>query len=103
MTDAFDRAVERVDAENRRRNRIQARERLGTANRFAFRIHATAFVAVQVMLFVIWLLVWLFAHGTAHPWFVYPLLGWGVGLVVHYSVASRLWRGIAEGTKEQPA
>jgi hypothetical protein len=99
MTDAFDRAVERVDAENRRRNRNQTRERVGAANKFAFRIHATAFAAVQVMLFGIWLLVWLFAHGTAHPWFVYALLGWGIGLAVHYAVASRLWRGTAEETK----
>jgi uncharacterized membrane protein len=103
MTDAFDRAVERVDAENRRRNRNQTRERLAAANRFAFRIHATAFVAVQVMLFVIWLLVWLLAHGPAHPWFVYPLLGWGVGLAVHHSVASRFWRVTAEETNERPS
>jgi uncharacterized membrane protein len=103
MTDAFDRAVERVDAENRRRNRDQTRQRLAGANRFAFRIHATAFVAVQVMLFVIWLLVWLVGHGTAYPWFIYPLLGWGVGLAVHYSVASRLWRGTAVKTTEPPS
>ncbi|HYB35035.1 MAG TPA: 2TM domain-containing protein [Mycobacterium sp.] len=89
MTDAFDRAVERIDADARRRRIDATHRQLCQMNRQAFRIHAAAFVAVQVLLFAVWLLVWLAAGGTAHPWFLYPLLGWGIGLAVHYATIQR--------------
>jgi hypothetical protein len=89
MTDAFDRAVERIDADARRRRIDATHRQLRQMNRQAFRIHAAAFVAVQVLLFAVWLLVWLAAGGTAHPWFLYPLLGWGIGLAVHYATIQR--------------
>ena len=49
-----------------------------------FRIHATVFVAVQVLLVVIWALQWQLG-GTSHPWFLYALAGWGIGLAAHYA------------------
>jgi hypothetical protein len=77
MSDAFERAAERAEAEDRRRHR----ERVGRGHRLAFRIHATVFVAVQVLLVVVWALV-----GAGYPWFLYALVGWGVGLAAHYAV-----------------
>lgn len=78
MSDAFERAAERAEAEYSRRRR----EKIDGGQRAAFRIHATAFVAVQALLVVVWALA-----GGGHPWFVYALVGWGVGLAVHYAVA----------------
>jgi len=80
MTDAFERAAERAESEYRRRGR----ERSERIKRKSFRIHATVFVAVQLLLVVVWALQWQLG-GTSHPWFVYALLGWGVGLAAHYA------------------
>ncbi|WP_164909205.1 2TM domain-containing protein [Mycobacteroides franklinii] len=58
------------------------------ANRTTLLVHASVFLAVQILLVAIWALNWHFDHGTAYPWFVYPLLGWGIALVAHYVVAN---------------
>ena len=40
--------------------------------------HVRAFVAVQLLLIAIWAL-----SGFGYFWVVWPLLGWGIGLVAH--------------------
>jgi hypothetical protein len=77
MTDPFERAVllEKIE-----RSAEEAR-----AAREGFRVHAVVYVAVNIMLVVIWALTW-----TGHPWFVYPLLGWGIGLAAHYTAVRNL-------------
>ena len=70
MTDAFERAVHREELADERKSLQQ--------NRTGLVIHATVYVAVNIMLVVIWALT-----STEHPWFVYPLLGWGIGLAAH--------------------
>ena len=80
MSDAFERAAERAETEDHRRRR----ERRARGHRNGFRIHATVFAAVQVLLVVVWALQWQLG-GTAHPWFLYALLAWGVGLAAHYA------------------
>lgn len=82
MTDAFERAAERTESEYQRKRRQRSMRR----RQKGFRIHATVFVAVQVLLVVVWALQWQLG-GTSHPWFLYALLGWGVGLAAHYAVA----------------
>jgi uncharacterized membrane protein len=76
MSDAFERAAERAEEEARR----QRQQRNARGNRAGFRIHATVFVAVQLMLVVVWAVT-----GAGYPWFLFPLLGWGVGLAAHYA------------------
>jgi len=76
MSDAFERAAERAEAETRRRRQ----ERAARGNRASFRIHATVFVAVQLMLVVVWALT-----GAGYPWFLFPLFGWGIGLAAHFA------------------
>ncbi len=50
----------------------------------AFRAHLTAFVLVNALLFVIWLVSAITAGGGAwFPWFIFPLFGWGIGLAFH--------------------
>ncbi len=48
------------------------------ARQRAFQVHASMWFAVNAMLFVIWLL-----GGAGHPWFLYPAMGWGIGLAAH--------------------
>ena len=86
--DPFERAVERAEAAQRQRDaerRAHRAERWASGQRKGFTIHATVFVSAQLLLAAIWALVWA-TSGHHYPWFVYPLLGWGVGLAVHYAV-----------------
>lgn len=86
--DPFARAVERVQAaeqaeaaQKRRRRKAQ----LSYGSRKGLRIHATIYLSVNMMLFAIWLTTWQLNDGTSYPWFVWPLMGWGVGLAAHYA------------------
>ena len=87
MNDAFDRAVQREQDEHRRRKG----ELVARGNRLGFRIHLTVFVAVQLLLVAIWALIWIF-DDESYPWFVFPLLGWGIGLAAHYIVVREMLR-----------
>jgi uncharacterized membrane protein len=102
MADAFERAAQRVESQQRRRDHERSRQQHSRIQRTGFRIHATAYVAVQILIFAIWVIVWRLG-GTAHPWFVYPLLGWGIGLAVHYAAVRDSWRSLpATHTDTQP-
>jgi hypothetical protein len=54
----------------------QARRRVG--QRFALGIHAAIYVLVNACLVVVWRVT-----DASYPWFIWPLLGWGVGLAAH--------------------
>jgi hypothetical protein len=69
-----------------------ARRQIVHKAKWGFRIHFGVYAAVQVLLITIWAFT-PHAH-QAMPWFLYPLLGWGIGLVAHY-IATRSW--IAKG------
>ena len=43
-----------------------------------FRIHVFTFIAVIVLLAIINLLT-----SPEHLWFIWPMLGWGIGIIVH--------------------
>ncbi len=45
----------------------------------AFGLHATVYVAVNLLLVAVWALT-----GRGYFWPIWPILGWGVGLLVHY-------------------
>lgn len=60
------------EEELREETRLRAEVKLG------FYIHLAVYSGVNVMLFLIW---W-FTGGF--PWFIFPLLGWGVGLLAHF-------------------
>lgn len=63
--------------------RAAARE-LNEERRLGFRVHLMSYVVVQLMLVATW---WLTSNGgEVMPWFVFPLFGWGIGVVAHYVV-----------------
>jgi hypothetical protein len=57
--------------------REQALKRLEAKR--GFRVHATAYVAVNVFLIIIWALT----DRGDNFWPIWPLLGWGIGLALH--------------------
>lgn len=61
---------------------FREREARQILKRRAFYVHLAVYLAVQLMLFAIWVLV-----GGGFPWFLFPLLGWGVGVVAHGATA----------------
>jgi len=45
-----------------------------------FYIHFTVYVVVNIML----VLIWAFVAGRGFPWFIFPLGGWGIGILFHF-------------------
>jgi hypothetical protein len=45
-----------------------------------FYTHLAAYICVNAFLIIIWA----FASGGGFPWFVFPLGGWGIGIVFHF-------------------
>jgi 2TM domain len=81
--DPFARAASRVDAAQRERA-TRAQSIAGSWANTGFRIHAAVFIAVNLLLVITWAM-----NGAGYPWFVYPLMGWGIGLVAHYAAVER--------------
>jgi len=63
----------------RRIARERAKAKLG------FYIHLIVYVCINVLLFAIWYLFTLESGGF--PWFIFPLIGWGIAVVIHAIVA----------------
>jgi 2TM domain len=56
--------------------------------RAAFRVHLLVYALVSVLQVAVWLTVGI-ATGVWFPWWVFPVLGWGVGVAVHGWTAYR--------------
>lgn len=55
---------------------------LSRADVIGLRVHAAAYVLVVAGLWLVWAMT-----GTGHPWPIYPMLGWGLGLLGHWAGA----------------
>lgn len=73
--DPFDRALAR--------ERTERRERRHRTTRAVFGFHARTYVVVNLTLVALWGLGW-WLRGASFPWVLYPIVGWGVGLAMHY-------------------
>ncbi len=57
-------------------------------DKVAFQIHFVVYAAVNVFLFGLWL--WTSqVSGESFPWFLFPLTGWGIGVLVHFFAVYR--------------
>ncbi len=65
-------------------------------HRNSFIIHLVAFIVVMLGLVVV---NYRFTPQTV--WFVYPLIGWGIGVIMHFLVSVAWLRGSSEQTKEE--
>ena len=46
--------------------------------RRVFYLHLSIYAMTNIFLVVIWALT-----GAGFPWFIFPIMGWGIGLVAH--------------------
>ena len=42
--------------------------------------HFAIYIVVNIML----VLIWAFATGGGFPWFIFPLVGWGIAVLIHF-------------------
>lgn len=59
-------------------NDVRALAKRRVRARTGFLVHTMMYAVVNAGLFLIWSL-----SATTYPWFIWPLLGWGVGLASH--------------------
>jgi hypothetical protein len=61
---------------------FREREARKILRRRAFWLHAAIYLATNIALIVVWALV-----GGGYPWFVFVIVGWGIGLAAHGAAA----------------
>jgi len=64
---------EKYNSELMKEAEKRAEEKLG------FYVHLTVYSIVNIMLFLIWLFI-----TKGFPWFLFPLGGWGIGILFHF-------------------
>ena len=47
--------------------------------KFSFYINIVLYMIINSMLIFIW-----YSNGMGFPWVIFPLIGWGIGVVAHY-------------------
>jgi hypothetical protein len=57
---------------------LYERARRRVAAKKGFFIHLSVYIIVNAFLFVVWAVT-----GSPFPWFIFPLCGWGVGVIIH--------------------
>ncbi|KWU65227.1 histidine kinase [Bacillus mycoides] len=60
------------------RDEVYLRAKKRMENLKAFYIHLTVYILVNLMLFIINI-----SSDSSKLWFLYPLGGWGIGIVIH--------------------
>lgn len=60
--------------------RKEARER--AEMKFSFYINIALYIIINGILISIW-----YFNGMGFPWIIFPLIGWGIGVVAHYLTA----------------
>ena len=45
-----------------------------------FYTHLAVYVCVNILLIIIWAV----PAGGGFPWFIFPLVGWGIGIIAHF-------------------
>ena len=56
----------------------EAKKRIEAKQGFFF--HIIVYIVVNIVL----VLIWAFVAGRGFPWFIFPLGGWGIGLLFHF-------------------
>ncbi len=59
---------------------IYQRARKRVEEKKGFFVHLTVYVVVNCVL----ILIWAFAADGGFPWFLFPLCGWGIGIIFHF-------------------
>ncbi len=65
--------------------------------RMGFFQHLAAYLIVNGLLFFIWLFTDGLRHGLRNPWFLWPIVGWGIALFFHFLNVFVFGSGAVEG------
>ena len=49
--------------------------------KISFLTHLAVYILVNLLLILVW---WFNNDGDMFPWFIFPLIGWGIGLGAHF-------------------
>ncbi len=60
---------------------LRAIARKSAEDKVGFYIHFSIYIVVNLFLIALW---WFTGGLQIFPWFIFPLFGWGAGLVAHY-------------------
>ena len=55
--------------------------------RAAFKIHLAAYMAMSIFFWLIWFFTSNHYPDHGYPWPIWPMIGWGIGLVAHFTSA----------------
>jgi len=55
--------------------------------RVAFRRHFFIYIIINILIFGLWYITFKQQGDHGGYWFIYPMLGWGIGLAFHYWAA----------------
>jgi hypothetical protein len=69
-----------TEEELRKKARKRAKAKTG------FYIHLIVYIVVNILLVSIWYFT---SDSSELPWFIFPLVGWGIALIIHGVVAFR--------------
>lgn len=71
----------------------------GRPSATGFRVHLSSYIGVMTLLVGVWLAAGV-ASGAWYPWFIWPALGWGIGVVADgIGTHARVRRGGARGLR----
>ena len=62
---------------------LRTKARKTAEARVGFYIHLGIYVTVNAFLIALWYTTGLYAGISIFPWFIFPLFGWGIGIVAH--------------------
>ncbi len=69
---------EEMTVEEMKRKRVEER----VDDMIGFYKHLTVYVIVNLIIFTLWL--WNHLETPTFPWFIFPMGGWGIGLLFHF-------------------
>ena len=79
-----DKEIKRMEKGMSQEEIIRKRVEKKLEERNGLMIHGAAFVMVNAILFMIWLFTSIGEANFTFPWFMIPLLGWGIGMFAHF-------------------
>ncbi|MFC1964043.1 2TM domain-containing protein [Chloroflexota bacterium] len=59
---------------------LYAKAKKRVEEKHGFYTHLAVYIIVNIVL----VLIWVFPAGRGYPWFLWPLGGWGIGVLFHF-------------------
>jgi len=63
---------------------LKSKARRRAEAKAGFYVHLAVYAMVNLFLMAVW-----YTTGAGYPWFIFPLFGWGIAIVMHFIAAFR--------------